>query len=64
MRVLIIIEHNQGEIKSSNYNVLGAALQLQPQVEAIVMGHQCRQIADSVSQLKGIHKVYLLDNEV
>lgn len=43
-------------------NVLTAALQLNSKPTFLVVGHQCKSVAEEVSLLAGVHEVWCVDN--
>ncbi|MCH9715824.1 MAG: FAD-binding protein [Gammaproteobacteria bacterium] len=61
MRVLVLAEHNNQALYPATAHVLAAAQQLGDEVVMLVVGHQCRAVADEVSQLSGVHRVCLVD---
>ena len=62
MRVLIITEHDQKQLKLGTYATLTAALQITPSVDMVVMGYQCTLIAQGAAQLTGVQHVYCADD--
>lgn len=63
MTALVIIEHDNNNIKSSSYNALAAAACLKQEIEVIVIGYHCANIAELIAKVKVISKVHLLDHE-
>lgn len=62
MSVLMFAEHANQKIKMSTYAVLNAALQLDNEIEVLLFGYQCRSLAEQLSKVKGIKKVWYVDN--
>ena len=46
MSVLVLIEHNNQNIKVSSFNTITAAKKIDKSVHAIVLGENCSKIAD------------------
>ena len=64
MNVLVIAEHNNNELNSATLNTLAAAKQLNGSIDTLIAGHNCQSIADSVSKIKEINKVIVVDDEI
>ena len=62
MSVLILIEHDNQEVKASTFNTVTAAQQLSNDVHGLVVGHNCGVVAQSASQIVGICKVLYVDS--
>lgn len=60
--VLVVAEHDNRILKPSTIHTLGAALQLNAPVEVLVMGADCRAVADSVAQYPGVVNVLWCDH--
>jgi len=60
MSILVIVEHDNNEIKSATANTVTAAAQL-GEVTALVTGLNCRAVAEQVAGLEGVSKVLLSD---
>jgi electron transfer flavoprotein alpha subunit len=61
MRVLIIVEHNGQRMHAGTRQVMSAALQCAQDIELLVIGHDCRTVAEEVACLKGASRVLLAD---
>ena len=64
MSVLVVAEHNNQEIKASTFNTINAASQIDPHIEVLVMGSDCQNLANDLSQCKDVKKVLLLDKAI
>lgn len=64
MKILIIAEHDNKELKPANLHTLTAALQLGSSVDFCVIGHQCEVVAKEAANLSGVQKVLLADADV
>ena len=51
MSILFLAEHNNKEIKSSTYNCIFAASQIDKEVEVLVIGYDCQNIAAQISKV-------------
>merc|ERR1712012_906158 len=60
---LVIAEHNNDKLTPVTLNTVTAATQLGGEVSCLVLGSQCAKVAEEVSQINGISKVLLADNE-
>ena len=62
MNVLVLVEHDNSEVKASTLNTVTAASQLSDDVHALVIGNQCAQVADQAAKIAGVGKVLLVDH--
>ena len=61
MSILVLAEHNNKEIKSSTYNCIFAAAQIDKEVEVLVIGYDCQDIATQLSNVANVTKVLLVN---
>ena len=61
MTTLLIAEHDLDALKDSTNKALTAATQLGGDVHVLVVGKDCRAVADAAAKLKGVAKVLLAD---
>ncbi|WP_298622904.1 FAD-binding protein [uncultured Legionella sp.] len=61
MSTLILVEHNNQTLHPSTRNVLAAALELDSTPTLLVVGHQCRTVAEQAAELAGVHAVWYVD---
>ena len=61
MSVLVLVEHDNTELKDATLAVVTAAAQL-GEVHALVAGSGCAAVADAAAQIAGVHKVLLADD--
>ena len=61
MSVLVLIEHDNSEVKASTLNTITAAGQLGGDIHALVVGHDCDQVAAAAGKISGISKVLKVD---
>ena len=64
MSVLVLIEHDNQNIKASSLNTITAAKKIDKSVHAIVLGENCLKVADQVSKCEGIEEVFIADNSI
>ncbi len=61
MSILVLAEHNNKEIKPSTYNCIFAAAQIDQEVEVLVIGNNCQDIANKLSNTANVTKVLLVN---
>ena len=61
MAVLLIAEHNNKELKSFTLNAVTAASKIDSDVQALVIGNNCGDVAKAASELPLVKKVILVD---
>ena len=64
MSVLVLIEHDNKNVKASSLNTITAAKKIDKNVDAIVIGENCKKISESVSKFDGVKEVLLADNKI
>ena len=57
MSVLLIAEHNNKELRPFTLNAATAASQIDKDVHAVIIGHECGEAAKALSELELIKKV-------
>lgn len=63
MSVLILAEHDNRILKPVNLNVVTAARKLSDTIDIIVVGHDCKEVAQHASEIEGINQVLLAQSE-
>lgn len=63
MSVLILVEHDNEQIKSSTFNTITAARQISDDLHALVVGFNCDAVAMESAQIDGVMKVIKCDSE-
>lgn len=61
MKVLVIAEHDNQQIKTSTLNTITAALNLSADITVLIAGYQCLSVAQMASKVCGIAQVILVD---
>ncbi len=62
MSVLVLVEHDNHEVKASTLNTVTAATQLADEVHALVVGHNCAGVAEQAARICGVQKVLAADH--
>ena len=63
MSVLILVEHDNEQVKSSTFNTVTAARQVSDDLHALVVGCNCDAVAVAAAQIDGIQKVIKCDSD-
>ena len=63
MSILILAEHNNFDIKSSTLNTISAASQIEKEIDVLVAGFQCEELAKKISKCEKVSKVIYVDDE-
>ena len=63
MSILVLAEHNNVDIKSSTLNTISAASQIENEIDVLVTGYQCQDLANKISKCEKVSKVILVDDE-
>lgn len=61
MGVLVLVEHNNHTMHPGTANILTAALMLDSKPTFLVVGSQCKSVAEQVAQLAGVQAVWYVD---
>ncbi|UCV23666.1 electron transfer flavoprotein subunit alpha/FixB family protein [Ferribacterium limneticum] len=61
MPILVIAEHDNKELKAATLNTITAALQIGADIHVLVVGSDCKGVAEQAAQLQGVTKVRLAD---
>ncbi|MDE0308263.1 MAG: FAD-binding protein [Acidiferrobacterales bacterium] len=62
MSVLVLIEHDNSEVKSSTLNTVTAATQLGSDIHGLVVGYDCADVVSTASKIGGISKIVSVDS--
>ena len=63
MSVLVLIEHDNSEVKASTLNTVTAASQLSDDIHALVVGYECGDVVSAAASIDGISKVLSVNSE-
>lgn len=64
MKILVVAEHDNQELKSATLHALYAAKQFNGNTDVLVMGHSCSAVADKLTHFANIQTVLLVDDPV
>ena len=62
MAVLVLAEHNNSALGGATLNAVSAALEIGGDIDILVAGLDCSEVAKSASEIKGIRKVICADS--
>ena len=62
MNVLVIAEHDNGQLKSETSKVVNAAAKVATNIDVLIAGHNVGEAAKSASEISGVTKVRVVDN--
>ncbi|HAT1595270.1 TPA: electron transfer flavoprotein subunit alpha/FixB family protein [Legionella pneumophila] len=62
MSTLVLVEHNNQQLHPATRNTLSAALELGDKITLLVIGYQCRSVAEEAARLEGVQAVLHVDN--
>jgi electron transfer flavoprotein alpha subunit len=61
MSILVIAEHDNNELKVATLNTVAAANEIGGDIEILVAGSECENVANQAAQIPGIQKILLAD---
>ncbi|KTD70461.1 MULTISPECIES: electron transfer flavoprotein subunit alpha/FixB family protein [Legionella] len=61
MSTLVLVEHDNQTLHPSTRNALAAALELSDNPTLLIVGHQCKAVAEQAATLAGVHAVWCAD---
>lgn len=64
MAVLVLAEHDNKSLKAATLNTIAAATKLSGDVDVLVAGEGCADVAAKVAALQGVKRVLVVDNAV
>ena len=62
MKILVVAENSNKEIKSSTLNTINAASQISDNIHLVVIGNQCEEVAKKAALIKKVIKVIHIDD--
>ena len=62
MAVLVLAEHDNKSLKAATLNTIAAATKLSTDVDVLVAGEGCSEVAAKVASLQGVKRVLVVDN--
>ena len=63
MKILILVEHDNREVKASTLSCVTAAKKISNEIEALVLGYNCDNVALSAAKMDTIKKVILFNDK-
>ena len=63
MNILVVAEHDNQELKGATLNTVAAANAIGGNIDILVAGSNCADVAEAASQVPGISKVLVADQE-
>ncbi len=63
MSILVVVEHDNEELKGATLNTITAAKEIGSEIDLLVAGFSCDSVADQACSIPGIGKVLVADNE-
>ncbi len=62
MAILVIAEHDNESLKPASLNTVTAAKEIEGEIEVLVAGKDCQNVADKAARIAGITKVIVADD--
>ena len=62
MGILVLVEHDNKDVKASTLSTINAAQQIGPNVDALVIGSDCEAVSSKLSAFKDVNKIFVLDD--
>ena len=62
MKILVIAEHNNEIVKASTFSTINAASQIDQNIDVLVVGSDCNNVASELSNTQYIKKILLIDD--
>lgn len=63
MSCLVIVEHNNANLKSATLNTVAAAIKIGGDIDLLVVGAGCAGVADAAAKVTDVSKVFVADSE-
>jgi len=64
MKILILAEHDNKQLKLATKHAIAAAKHLATEIDIVVMGFECQEVAEQASKVDGVQQVFVADAEV
>ena len=62
MKILVIAEHNNENVKASTFSTINAASQIDQNIDVLVVGSDCNNVTSELSNTQYIKKILLIDD--
>ena len=63
MKILVIAEHDNKDLKLSTLSCITAAKKIDDNVELLILGFNCDSVIKKASKISGLKKIKFIDNE-
>ena len=66
MRILVLAEHNNEELKPSTFSTINAANQIDSNVDVLVIGFECESVTkklSNITNIKNTEAIYLYNTD-
>ena len=63
MKILIVAEHDNKDLKPSTLSCITAAKQIDTNIELLILGFNCDGVIQNASKISGLKKIKFIDNE-
>lgn len=64
MKILVITEHDNQTVKLATHHAITAASVLSSDIDLLVIGNECQKVAEEVSELQHVKRVFVADDAV
>tara|TARA_B100000579_G_C22775772_1_gene826471 strand:+ start:358 stop:1293 length:936 start_codon:yes stop_codon:yes gene_type:complete len=64
MRILVIVEHNNKELKPLTLNTISAAKQVSDDIDTLIIGNKVDTVVNELSKADYIKKTFVVDNDL
>ena len=61
MSILVIAEHDNNELKVATLNTVAAASEIGGDIEILIAGNECEEVANQAAEIPGVQKILLAD---
>ena len=64
MKILVIAEHDNQELKGSTLNTVTAASEIGGEIDLLVAGFNCATVGEQATSVSGLSRVLVADDEL
>ena len=62
MSILILAEHNNKQLSAATLKTVNAALKLKKPINLLIVGYDCKSVAEQANKISNVTKVLYADN--
>ena len=62
MKVLVLVEHNNEELRSSTLSTINAAKQINSNIDLLVVGSECDNVVKKLTNVQSVKKILVVDD--